>query len=359
MIPPLKALALDLDNTLYAGVLGEDGPNGVVLTEDHRILQQTVVELSEAGLLLTVVSRNVPEDVERLFRERDDFPLRAEHIASWQVSWGSKADGIRRAAADLRIAPDAFLMIDDNLGELVHTCDALPRVRLLFAGHSAQDTHAALRKYPGLWRASISETDFLRAKDLKANAFREGLAQSASDPIEYFRSLGTTLKLSIDPTEDRSRLNELSAKTNQFNLNLNRLSEIEIDRFLSAHDCRVAHIFLVDRLSDSGSIGAMFARWEANTLIVEELCISCRAIGRMLEDVIVTAGLQRIVDEMPALRVRFPYRYGPRNEPARAWLKAYAGADLTGVQGMVEIEWNEDRVERYVRSLPVGIEWKN
>ena len=97
-LPPIKAIALDLDHTLYSGVLGEDGPSAVLFTPSHLELQATLKILATRGVLLVVVSRNEREDVDALFEKRSDFALRSEDIASWQVSWGSKADGIRRAA---------------------------------------------------------------------------------------------------------------------------------------------------------------------------------------------------------------------------------------------------------------------
>jgi FkbH-like protein len=355
-LPPIKAIALDLDHTLYSGVLGEDGPSGVLLTPSHLELQATLKMLSKRGLLLAVVSRNEREDVDALFEKRGDFALRPEDIASWQVSWGSKADGIRKAAKEFRIAPDSFLFVDDNAGELGSVAVEEPGVKLLFAGFSAEQTCATLRRFPALWSAKVSETDALRAADLRASRARAAL-RSEADADSYLRDLNVELRFSINPTEDLSRLRDICTKTNQFNLNLARLDELQIQDYLTSPERRVVHVRLSDRLSDSGSVGAMFVRREGNVLAVDELCISCRAMGRSLEGVIVTEGLRRILEDLPAQAVRFAYSAGPRNQPAREWLRAYADVELDGADGIIEFLWNEAKVSSFLKDAPVKLEW--
>ena len=355
-VPRIKAIALDLDHTLYSGVLGEDGPSGVVLTEEHRNLQELLCALFERGVLLAIVSRNEREDVDELFRSRSDFPLKSRHISSWQVSWGDKAAAIRRAAQELRIGTDAFLFIDDNPGELAAVSGQLPNTRLLFAGFSPADTVAGLRNFPALWPLEPSETDALRAGDLAANATRENLAEALS-PHEYLKSLDVRLTCALDPRQDLARLRDICVKTNQFNLALARLDELQIGEYLDAPDRHVVHIRLADRLANSGSIGALFVRRDGNALVVEELCISCRAMGRMLEDIIVTEAVAHAAERLDIDSVRFVHAVGPRNQPARRWLESYVGMDIGASSGFVSLPWTRDRIDRFVKSAPVHITW--
>ncbi len=356
LAPPIKAIAIDLDHTLYSGVLGEDGPLGVLLTEAHRKLQDLLCSLADRGILLAIVSRNEREDVETLFRERSDFPLQPHHILSWQVSWGSKAAAIRKAAAELRIGTDAFLFLDDNLGELTAVQSDLPEVKMIFAGFSPEETTAALLRFPALWRSKRSETDAIRVADLKANTERDTLAQRL-DPLDYLKSLGVTLTFALDPREDLGRLHEISTKTNQFNLSLARLSELQIANYLEASDRHVVHVRLADRLSDSGSIGALYARREADTLVIEELSISCRAMGRMLENIIVTEALRHLMETMRCKTIRFIHRVGPRNQPALCWLGAYAQTPISDAPSMLDLPWSGDYVDQFVTAMPVRIVW--
>ncbi|WP_049758079.1 HAD-IIIC family phosphatase [Phenylobacterium zucineum] len=350
---PVKALAVDLDNTIYEGVLGEDGTSGVRLTADHAALQAAIVRWAERGVLVAVVSRNEAEDVAELFRARADFPLKAEHVSAWQVSWGAKSDAVRAAAKAFNIGPDAVLMIDDNLGELVEAGARVPGLRLLHAGPTAADAARALDLYPGLPRGKATFAG--RAADIAANAEREALAREL-DEEEYLRALQAELVLSLDPAEDRERLAEISRKTNQFNLALARLDETAVDEYLGRDDRLVAHVRLSDRLADSGSVAALFARRDGDTLVVDELCISCRALGRRLEDVMVAEALRRGVEALGARRAAFAWRRGPRNDPALEWAARFTGRPLEGEEGLVEAPGS---ALEGPSGAPVTVKWTN
>lgn len=354
--PRLKALAVDLDGTLYRGVLGEDGADGLELSEAHVQLQRRILALKEEGLFLALVSRNEPVDVEALFEARTDFPLRREHFSAFEVSWGAKADAIRRVAAQLRIGTDAILFIDDNVGELGAMALAHPSIRLLAAVDPAE-TLRGLRWYPGLTRWAESGSDALRVADLAANDARTALALEALDPMDYLRSLQVRLGFSLDPIDQRGRLAELSGKTNQFNLSLRRLTEVDVAQRIADPECAAVTASLSDRLSDSGVILGLFARREGETLVVEDLCISCRALGRNLEDTMVIEAVDGIMGRLPARRVAFEYALGPRNAPAREWLSRFAKVDLEN-SGRLELDWDREAGTRQFEALPVERNWR-
>jgi FkbH-like protein len=355
----IKALAVDLDDTLYQGVLGEDGVDGVVLTDDHRRLQSLLVQLAEAGQLLICVSRNEPSDVQALFARRTDFPLKAAHFADWQVSWKSKVAAIRRASSRLRIGTDAVLLLEDNLGELAQVAAGLPAVALVWSGEPARAVRT-LTDHPRLWsHRRASETDGLRARDVQANAEREVLLRTSINPADYMRSLGITLDLRLNPADQVTRLSELSLKTNQFNLSLRRLSEVDVRNRLDDPDSLVATAAMRDRLSDSGNIAALFARRIEGELVVDELCISCRALGRSVEDVIVGEILDRMLERFGLERVRFHFVRGPRNEPALSWLAAYACRPaLTENDGDVSFDWRKKRDFHWRQEWNLVINWR-
>lgn len=356
--PPLKALAVDLDNTLYSGVLGEDGVAGVRMTPGHEILQKKLVELQARGLFIAIVSKNEPADVRALFAARRDFPLRPEHVSDWRVSWNGKADGIREAAAALRIGADAFVLIDDNLGELTSVAAELPGARLVYASAAGEETAAALDHFPGLSGRNASRTDALRALDLGANREREALAAAASDPASYLKSLGVEIVLAMNPAEERGRLAEMCVKTNQFNLALARLNEVAVDRYLHDPDRRAVLVSMKDRLADSGAIAALFARREGGVLHIDELCVSCRAMGRHLEDIMIGEAIRGVLAELRAATVRLPHAVGPRNRPARSWLAAFAAVDLGDQPGHVDLAWPQPRLASMLVDPPVSITWK-
>lgn len=351
--PRLKALALDLDHTLYAGVLGEDGVQGVTLTEGHRQLQATLVALRARGLFLAVVSRNERADVDALFAARDDFALKAEHISAWGVSWGAKSEAIAAIAAQLRIGVDAVLFVDDNPGELAAVSAALPTVKTLHAAPEGALTARALGLAPGLFAWRVSREDQLRAADLAASEARRALETPELDRETYLASLGVKLTFAVPQGEALARVHELSNKTNQFNLGMARLSAAEVSHRAGSAEAGFVTVSLEDRLSDSGVIAVVGARREGETLVVDEVCISCRAMGRDLEDLIVGESVAHLATRLGAAGVRYRWRRGPRNGPALHWLARYEAVEALDGDDGGEVP----STPRRPRPMPVEIIW--
>lgn len=326
MLPPLKMVAIDLDETLHQGVLGEDGIEGVVVSGAHARLHGHLKELSASGVLLALISRNEPEDVERLFAARRiDYTLTLDDFFTVEVSWGSKADAVRRAAAAARIGEDAVVFVDDNPGELLTVGLQCPGVSLILARADADRTVNALRWHPGLWRWSTDDAAAIRAGDLTANAAREQLLQGAVDFDRYLVELGVRAEVGIDREEQLTRLADLSAKTNQFNLAVARLNESDLQRAMRQEGTYVISLALSDRLSHSGIIALLLVRKDQDRLRVDELAMSCRAMGRGLESILITQALKALPCWEEVREVCFHVRQTERNSPARRWLADIAG----------------------------------
>ncbi len=150
LVPPVKAIVVDLDHTLYHGVLGEDGPHGLVVSEGHERLQRELLACRSRGVYLAVASKNDEVDVEALYAARPDLLLRPEHLSARAVGWSSKAEGLVRIAEELCIAPDAMVFVDDNAAELAEVATRLPAVGLVHARDPSL-TAALLGHYPGLF----------------------------------------------------------------------------------------------------------------------------------------------------------------------------------------------------------------
>jgi len=352
--PRLKAVAVDLDMTLYEGVLGEDGPAGVVLTDGHQALQQRLRDLADDGVLLALVSRNEPAHVEALFATRTDFPLRWDHFSARAIGWGSKSEGVTAAAAALRISTGAVLFVDDNVGELAEVATGVPIGGLLHAA-DPEATTTALTLFPLLHGHPRTDEDGLRAADLAAATER---ARSAgSDPAAYLRSLQVRLQLALDDPGQISRMVALAAKTNQFNTALRRTGAAEFGSWLADGAAHVVTAALQDRLSDSGVVAVVVGRRDADHLVVEELCISCRALGREVEDVLLAAAIGRLMEVTGTGSAAVVYTLGPRNEPARAWLEAHSSAPVD-TPGHVPLTWDPAACRAPVSDSPVAVTWR-
>ncbi|MFB7000873.1 HAD-IIIC family phosphatase, partial [Streptomyces virginiae] len=327
----------DLDHTLHSGVLGEDGIDGVELTPGHIALQQYIKGLQERGIFVALVSRNEREDVEALFAKRSDYPLKWDDFSAIEVSWGDKGDAIARIAKALRIAVDAVVFVDDNPGELASVSMRLSNVHTIYAHADAEMTRRALHFYPGLWRWAVSADDAKRIQDLKAMAEREALAENVADPAEYFRSLQVALSYRHNPQAQLNRLADLCVKTNQFNLAVRRFNQAELQERMLSGDACVSSVQLSDRLSDSGVIAVIVAERSGSKLIVEELCISCRAMGRKLEDTIVIQAIHDMPIFAGSTEVAFRVQEAPRNQPATKWLADFIGEPLPLSPGLYSV----------------------
>jgi FkbH-like protein len=350
----IKAVAVDLDGTLYSGVLGEDGPSGIEVGEGHIALQQCLGELRASGILLALVTRNELRDVEELFARRVDFPLRLDDFSVIEASWGDKASALDRVAAKLGIGAETIVFIDDNPGELSEVAASSGAV-VVHAGADGAETARALVHVSGIFRWRRSAEDGLRDRDLRASEQRAGLARTAVSTDEYLRSLQVRLGYFIGAREHIARVAELASKTNQFNLSLRRLNEADIARRLEERPANVVAIRLEDRLSDSGIVAAVVGLRQGNTLHIEEICISCRALGRRLEDSMLTRALRLFAGEQPLSRIAFDVCNGPRNEPARRWLAQYLNIELDDDATSVEADFEVVRAKTISPAIQVEV----
>lgn len=354
LLPPVKAVVLDLDHTLHAGVLGEDGPHGVALTPAHASLQRLLKGLRGEGVFLALVSRNEAADVQALFDARADYPLRWDDFAVRQVGWGDKATAVLAVAQALRIAPDAMVFVDDNPGELGQVVLAVPGLATVRAEADAALTARALQYHPGLWRWTRTADDGKRLDDLLAASQRQALAAQATDPAAYFSSLRIRLLPTLAGPAQIDRLADLCVRTNQFNLSLQRSGAARLHAWSQRADAGVVGVALSDRLSDSGTIAVVVAERQGDRLVVEELCISCRALGRRLEDAIVVVALRAMPVFAGCTEVAFRVAVGERNGPALDWLAGWLGRPDRPLPGLPTVPADRLRDLALDPALAVG-----
>ncbi len=328
LLPPVKAVALDLDGTMHAGVLGEEGVAGVKVTEGHLLLHKQMHALREHGIFLCLCTRNNEDDIRSLLGSAGSYTMQWDDFAVAKVKWQSKALSIIQSAEQLRIGTDSILMVDDNPGELASVAAILPQTKFVWAEPDATVTSRAIEYYPGLWRWTKTAEDALRLNDAKANAIRGEALAEAEDANGFFRALQVSLAYDTRPTDKVARLASLSTKTNQFNLALARLAEGVLAASIADPDAGVVAVALSDRLSDSGVIGLVVAKLSGSELHIKDACISCRALGRRLEHAIVLGAIQRMDCFRQCTSVIFSFEHGPRNEPALKWLAELMDAPL-------------------------------
>ncbi len=320
--PSLKAVVVDLDNTLYKGVLGEDGISGIILSEGHKALQNKLVHLAKEGFFICVVSKNDQGDVERMFEERADFPLRQDSLTVISASWQAKSQSIRDIAAKLNIGTDAMLFVDDNMGELSEVSGNIPGIHVLHAQDDAFKTLRALSCYPGLIKFSLRREDTLRQADVQANEQRKSLQQNLSHE-EYLRNLGMELRILLDDEAGKGRIAELANKTNQFIFTYRRYTLAQVEELLTGENSVIVTLHLRDKLSDSGMIGAVVLMRQDDCAVLDEMYISCRALGRGIDDIIIFAAIRTGMDKLGVEKLRVNFVQGERNKPAEIFYEQY------------------------------------
>jgi FkbH-like protein len=319
--PRLKVIAVDLDHTLYEGVLGEEGPGGVRVGPGHQALQRQLLLLKEAGFILALCSRNERVDVEKLFAQRMELALTLSDFAAVRVDWSSKADNLRSIAAQLNLHPSAILFVDDNPAELARVAEGAPEVELVLADPAGEATAAILARHPGLFRLRADTSSALRTQDLRANQQRERLRAAAAEPGEYLARLGMVVDLFENHAAHASRIHELSNKTNQFNLCLARLTEQEVARLLGPGNLMLS-VAVRDALADSGVVAVLAFEIAGGRARLVEFLMSCRALGRDVEAVAFGWALGRL-SELGCERLEILAREGPRNQPALEFLHRF------------------------------------
>ena len=328
--PSIKCIALDLDNTLYRGVLGEDGVDGIELTEAHVQLQKRVAELALNGFFVCVVSKNDQRDVDFLLQNRNDFFINSKNVIISKASWDAKAKAISEIAAQLNIGIDSILFIDDNIGELLSVKQVHPSIKTILAKEDALVTLDVLNNYPGLLKRGQTNEDSLRNLDSKANEERQKIIDTTTKE-DFIKQMNIQLDFMIDPKNEIYRISELSNKTNQFIFNYKRYSTAEIENVINDKESVVVAVSVKDKLANSGIVGVLVLKNNKNNQCadLEECFVSCRALGRGIDDIIVLGAISVGLKQLGITALRASYIEGERNLPAKLFFDSKLSPYLT------------------------------
>jgi FkbH-like protein len=284
-----KVLILDLDNTLWGGILGEAGPLGIALSEDgagrcYRDFQRAIKAVQRSGVLLGICSKNDPAEVDDVFDRNSMMVLNREDFACIRANWEPKPDNILNIADTLNLGVDSFLFIDDSPVEREFVRTAMPDVVVpefpasienLVAWFLGDVVPAWLGKYE-LTAEDQNKTAQYRVSEERRKLF------SSLDLDGFLRDLRIETVFLLDPKEHLSRIAQLTQKTNQFNLTTRRYRIPEINRFLDSSDYGVVVLDYKDRFGAEGIVGLAILNYAEQR--IDTLLMSCRIIGRKVED---------------------------------------------------------------------------
>jgi len=287
-----KCLVLDLDNTLWGGVIGDDGIEGIELGqgsgvgEAHLALQRYAKTMKERGIVLAVCSKNDATIAEATFRDHPEMLLKREDIAVFTANWQDKATNLRAIAEKLNLGLDSLVFVDDNPAERAHIRQALPEVAVPELPRDPAHYVSCIADAGYFEAVSFTDEDRDRATHYAANINRETLQHQAGDMTTFLKQLEMSVVYGAARPVDISRVTQLINKTNQFNTTTVRRTEDEIKAFAADPANAVLHFRLVDRFGDNGIVSVMVAvpaEGKADALELVNWVMSCRVFGRELE----------------------------------------------------------------------------
>ncbi|WP_204152240.1 HAD-IIIC family phosphatase [Leptolyngbya sp. CCY15150] len=316
---PYKVIVLDCDNTIWKGIVGEDGVDGIQVTDAFQTLQRFMIEQQEAGMVLCLCSKNNEADVMEVFEQRTDMPLKLDHLVSWRVNWLPKSGNIQSLAEDLNLGLDSFIFIDDNPVECAEVRLNCPEVLSLQLPKNETDIPAFLEHVWAFDHLRVTEEDRKRTALYQQNVARSRLEKEAPSLEVFLASLDLSTTMTAPTAEQQSRVAQLTQRTNQFNCTTRRRSEADVQQ-LAAQGLNCRAVEVSDRFGDYGLVGVMIFGPRSGALEVDTFLLSCRVLGRGVEYQMLSE-LGKIAQRQGLSTVRLLFIPSKKNQPALSFLE--------------------------------------
>ena len=280
-----KCIVLDLDNTLWGGVLGEDGISGIKIGGDYpgksfTFFQKSLLQLSKAGVILTICSKNNEADVLEAWEKNPFMVLKKEHFAAYRINWTDKATNIKELADELNLGLDSFVFIDDNPTEREMIKQILPMVNVPEFPVQPYELPVFFKQLVDDYFKvySITDEDKKKTEQYKANAARVQAEHSFTDFSTFLESLDIQITIEAANEFNIPRIAQMTQKTNQFNLTTKRYTDADVKGFLS-RGWKIWCISVADRFGDNGITGCIMINDEE----IDTFLLSCRILGKGIE----------------------------------------------------------------------------
>ena len=284
-----KCLVLDLDNTLWGGVLGEDGMCGIQLGGDYPgkaflIFQEQIKELEKQGIILAICSKNNQSDIYDLWERHTDCVLKKDDFACTKINWQNKADNIREIASELNIGLDSIVFLDDNPAERVLVQQELPEVSVPDYPNNPYELPLFFKQLVEQYFAvyQLTKEDKNKTAQYRANALRNHARIQFVNMDEYIKSLQIELKIEEINDITTPRAAQMTQKTNQFNLTTHRYTETDILTLISK-GAKIYTLSVKDKFGDNGISGLAIAKLKGKEAEIDTFLLSCRVLGKKLE----------------------------------------------------------------------------
>jgi FkbH-like protein len=352
-----KGLITDLDDTLWNGLVGEEGPDGVHWDLSnhaglHGLYQQLLGGLAAQGTLLAVASKNDPAVADRAL-SRPDLLLDKESMFPVEVGWHAKSESVGRILKTCNIGADSVVFVDDSPIELAEVKAVWPEIECrLFPKKDYGAANRLLRELRDLFgKSSVGAEDALRMESIRAAAQRaEDPAQSGVSADEFLAQAESVMEVEFNPPPEDARVLELVNKTNQFNLNGQRHTESEWRRDLDNPGAFVMVVSYKDKFGALGKIAVLKGARNNGHVDVSAWVMSCRAFSRRIEH----RSLEILFERFGAGEVRFQFEPTPKNSPLREMFEGFLDTPPTG-----DFALSRARFAERVPALHHKVEYRN
>ncbi|MCA9667746.1 MAG: HAD family hydrolase [Myxococcales bacterium] len=352
-----KCAVFDLDNTLWGGIIGEDGMEGIKLSAEypgaaHQAVQRFALDLRERGIVLAICSKNNEADAFEAIDNHPGMILKREHFSAHRINWSPKSENLKELAKELNIGIDSLAFIDDNPVERQQVRSAVPEVMVVELPKSPMGYIDALRAFPPFERLALSAEDKKRHEFYEAAKQARALESKVGSREDFYRSLEQRAIVTPLNSMNLKRTAQLINKTNQFNLTTRRHSEQDVAEFGERPGWYVVSIQVVDRFTDNGIVGVAITHTDDKVCEIDSFLLSCRVIARTVE----TALLSHLVAqarEQGAERIQGWFLPTKKNPPASNFYKDHGFEKIDEQDGGVL--WSLDLTKNDV-SCPEWIE---
>lgn len=315
-LPAKKVLALDCDNTLWGGIVGEEGLKGLQLSDDHpgrsfRLFQEKVLALKKNGILIVLVSKNLETDVWEVFDDHPEMALKRDDIAAVRINWQPKSANLMELAKELNLGLDAFVFMDDSPVERLEVETELPEVTVVPMPDDPALFAGTLEKLWCFDSQALTDEDLQRTR-MQTEEQKRRLQQQEMNLDTFLNALSLKADIRIASPNEYSRVTQLTQKTNQFNLSLTRRTLQEIETLASSKTLMI--LSARDKFGDYGLVGVAILEVSADRVILDTFLMSCRALGRGLELAFLHV-IGQWVRNKGGRKIHAPYVKGPRNQP--------------------------------------------
>lgn len=295
-----KCIVLDCDNTLWGGIIGEEGIGGIEIGQEfpgsaYQDFQKHLLHLRSKGLFLAIASKNNEEEVFEVFDNHDAMILKRDHISAWQIHWNSKVEGLKAIADDLNISMDALVFVDDNPKEIAEVQERLPDVACFLVPEEIAEFPNLLRNTGLFDIADITEEDKKRADMMLAETKRKTANETMSEE-DFIKSLELKIKIFEAQPQHLGRITQLINKTNQFNITTIRRTADEVTAIANDPDTILLGMDISDRFGEYGLVGVSILKKSSETeWDIDGLMMSCRVLGRGAETSLIAKSAEAVL----------------------------------------------------------------